>query len=103
MWEIAHYSRRVIPANRSTISMFLTSKIGICSLENVLFNLSSFAEGASQDWDTNVFFFKFKHHTLHTEQQLERRLEELRYYIDDSNALPVVAWGMPGKPEMVRP
>ena len=74
----------------------------MCSLENILSSLPNFTKEVSEDWNSNIIFSKFKDHVLHTEKRLRIRLEGLKYYIDDSNALPVVTGTMPGKPEMVR-
>ncbi|RPD69593.1 hypothetical protein L226DRAFT_446030, partial [Lentinus tigrinus ALCF2SS1-7] len=96
--EITQATVEALPANRKIIGDFISSWT-VRWIEDFLSGLRDVEQWDSTDWESDVMFLKFKDYVVENERKLEHNLRGVKYYLDETNTLSIVAGS--GRPEKV--
>lgn len=78
----------VLPVNRVTTSMFMTS----LDLVDIFVSGLTFPTGIDKvDWESDALFKQFRDHIDADEAYYQRALRTVAYYLDDENTLLLIA------------
>jgi hypothetical protein len=87
--ELETVASEVLPINRSTCGDFMVSR-AVYFIDDLLSGLEDTNLYDDIIWGHHLIFEQFKGHVLSEERQMEKMLAEMRYRIDQENALTLV-------------
>ena len=95
---ITHAAKAARPENRALVANFVASW-ELRVLEDLLSGLKHVDDWDGRDWENDAIFGRFRDYVLKEEMKLDRGLQSIKYYIDETNTLVIIAGG--GRPEKV--
>jgi hypothetical protein len=69
-------------------------------VEKIIAGLSNVSLSDNIDWESDAMFLRFKDHVVEEEEELEKRMRGVTYYIEDTSTLELISGG--ARPEKVR-
>jgi hypothetical protein len=96
--NITNASYLILPSNRKAMHAFAQSW-QVQFIEWILCGLTNVDMWDNTSWDSDTMFLRFKDYVIDSEQEIQKRLRGVNYYIDDANTLNLTAGA--GRPEKV--